>query len=157
MLTKEGTLKFSRNFLDRLFVILFFFLFVSIISSSVKTWKYLLGRNTRNVILESSVSVTTIECPKLVVIRTAFIEWYRLFFWSSLVLIAWLQVAAENRLMSSICQRTWFYTSVSFTAQIYSATFGDCYCHILWCLHVHTFHYSEIRCHIRINIVTFMF
>jgi hypothetical protein len=93
--------------------------------------KYLFGRNTLNVLLESSFSVITIEFLKLVVVPTAFLIWYGIFFWSSLVLIAWLQVAAKNRSMSSICQTTLYYTSVSFTAKISSVTFGDCCSHMV--------------------------
>jgi len=97
----------------------FYFFFMSFISSSVKTLKYIFERNAWNVLLESSFIVITIDCPNLVVVRTAFVTGYGLFFCISLMLIARLQVVAENRLMGSICQRTWFYTSVAFTAQIY--------------------------------------
>jgi hypothetical protein len=92
--------------------------------------KCLFGRNSRNALLVSSLIVTTIDSPNLGVDRTAFMIWYGLFFCSSLMLIAWWQVGAENRLMSFMYQRTLFYTSVSFTAQIYSVIVGNCHWHM---------------------------
>ena len=41
------------------------------------TWKYLFGRITQNVLLESSYIFITTDCPNFVVVRTPFVIGYR--------------------------------------------------------------------------------
>jgi hypothetical protein len=105
-------------------------------TSSVRTDKYLLGRNTLASLSESSFNVMRIAWLNLLLVRTALIIEYGVFIRNAAIIIECLHTAVWNRCTRSICQRRYLYTKIS-------STFTQNFIMVQQFLHVNTFHHHS--------------